>query len=147
MMAFLDPNYSQLYLIGPIYVIRTSIMNGVGGIKRSILMDCVPKKSRAAWNSFESITRFTWSGSAFLGGFLVEQYSFKFCFLVTAIIYTLSTAIFVLLLAADIPAEKRSLALSGDENIVEDVDLGSKSEYTTLHGNRSVNSAARYTKL
>ena len=43
MMAFLDPNYSQLYLIGPIYVIRTSIMNGVGGIKRSILMDCVPK--------------------------------------------------------------------------------------------------------
>ena len=105
------------------------------------------KKSRAAWNSFESITRFTWSGSAFLGGFLVEQYSFKFCFLVTAIIYTLSTAIFFVLLAADIPAEKRSLVLNEDENDVEDVHLDSKSEYTTLQGNRSVNSAARYTKL
>ncbi len=79
-------------------------------------MDCVPKKSRAAWNSFESITRFTWSGSAVLGGYLVEQYSFKFCFLVTAVIYTMSTGVFYVLLAADIPIEKKLTHDSSDNS-------------------------------
>jgi predicted MFS family arabinose efflux permease len=114
MLAFFDPRFKEVYLVALIYILRTAIMNGTTGIKRSLLMDCVPKKSRAAWNSFESITRFTWSGSAVLGGYLVEQYSFKFCFLVTAIIYTMSTGVFYALLAADIPKEKKMTNYSSD---------------------------------
>eukprot|EP00943_MAST-04B_sp_MAST-4B-sp1_P002634 g2634.t1 len=116
MLAFFDPRFTEEYLVALIYILRTAIMNGTSGIKRSLLMDCVPKKSRAAWNSFESITRFTWSGSAVLGGYLVEQYSFKFCFLVTAVIYTMSTGVFYVLLAADIPIEKKLTHDSSDNS-------------------------------
>ena len=145
MMAFFDPNYQQLYLIAPIYVLRTAIMNGTNGIKRSLLMDCVPKKSRAAWNSFESITRFTWSGSAVLGGFLVEQYSFKFCFLCTGIIYTMSTAFFALLIAADIPKEKKSD--SSNNNMQQQIQGGSNIYQEHKSENASVNSNTSYRKL
>ena len=46
-------------------------MKSTRGVGKSILMDYVAKKNRAKWNSIDNITRFGWSGSALLGGFLV----------------------------------------------------------------------------
>ena len=109
------PKFEYIMVMAPLFIVRTSVMNGVTGLKRSILMDCIPKKSRAKWNSFESITRFTWSGSAALGGFLVQKFSYKFCFLITAIIYTFATGIFSLLLAADVPQKNKNITRSESE--------------------------------
>ena len=60
-------------------------------------MDAVPKNQRARWNSLESITRMTWSGSAFLGGFLTDRFGFRVCFLITAIVYSCATLPLLLL--------------------------------------------------
>jgi hypothetical protein len=133
-MALYDPEFQFIMVMAPLYMIRTSVMNGVTGLKRSILMDCVPKKSRAKWNSFESITRFTWSGSAALGGFLVQQYTYKFCFLVTAVIYTIATGIFCLLFAADVPREKNQVAEEEKEDALLVAGYGG---YQSVSGDES----------
>ena len=77
-MVFFDQDCTQPLAMSVIFVFRTAIMNSSTGIKRSILMDAVPKASRVRWNSLESMTRMTWSGSAVLGGYLVDRFGYRY---------------------------------------------------------------------
>ena len=52
----------------------------------------------------------------------MQKFSYKFCFLITAIIYTFATGIFSLLLAADVPQEKAK-TVTRSENEREDALL------------------------
>ena len=65
-------------------------MNCTAGLTKSVLNDYVSKANRAKWNSLESINLFSWSGSALLGGVLVDQFGYRFTFLVTAALQSLS---------------------------------------------------------
>ena len=42
------------------------------------------QKSRGKWSAVDSIVAFGWSGSAFIGGILVDRAGFDWCFLITA---------------------------------------------------------------
>ena len=70
-----------------IYLARTAAMNSSYPIQRAILMDVVASADRGKWSSLENLTSFTWTGSAALGGWLVEKHGFGFSFLITAVIY------------------------------------------------------------
>jgi len=72
-------------------------MNGSSGIRRSMMMDAVPKNQRVRWNSLESLTRMTWAGSAALGGWCVSTFGYRQTFLITAVVYTISTTPLLLL--------------------------------------------------
>ncbi len=37
-------------------------------------MDCVPRRHRGKVNAVDSVRTFSWSGSAALGGFLIERF-------------------------------------------------------------------------
>ena len=52
-------------------------------LKKSILMDFSERRHRGGWNAVDSITRFGWSGSAVVGGFLIDSYSYQLNFVVT----------------------------------------------------------------
>lgn len=54
----------------------------------AVLMDFVPRQYRGKVNAVDSIRTFSWSGSAALGGFLIERIGFRRTFLVTAGIKT-----------------------------------------------------------
>ena len=82
-MTYAKPLWLQIVL----FLLRGSFMRCSIGLRRSVLMDHVPKKHRARWNSLEGLTMFTWSGSAVLGGYLIDAYSYRYCFLITAGIY------------------------------------------------------------
>lgn len=47
-------------------------MNSTVGVEKSILMDVVPRYFRAKVSAVEGFTTFSWTGSAVLGGILVE---------------------------------------------------------------------------
>lgn len=49
-------------------------------------MDFVPRRHRGKVNGLDSIRSFSWSGSAALGGFLIERFGFRHTFVATAII-------------------------------------------------------------
>lgn len=107
-MVFFDTDCKKPLLMASIFVFRTAIMNAAVGIKRSLLMDVTPKKDRSKWNSLESVTRFTWSGSAALGGVVISWIGYRGCFLVTAIVYTLSTTPLFLLFATTAQKSKEN---------------------------------------
>ena len=59
-------------LVPALYLLRAWLMNSTFGLTKSILNDFVPKKERGKWNSLESVNLFSWSGSAMLGGYLID---------------------------------------------------------------------------
>ncbi|KAK3259990.1 hypothetical protein CYMTET_31037, partial [Cymbomonas tetramitiformis] len=73
----------QVYI--PVYLMSTA-QHCCRPLKKSVLMDYAPRHTRARWNSLDSITRFGWSGSAILGGYLVDKTDYPFTFLITAIL-------------------------------------------------------------
>ncbi|SPQ93862.1 unnamed protein product (mitochondrion) [Plasmodiophora brassicae] len=73
-----------------VFILRAATMNSFKPLKRSVLMDIIPKKSRGTWNSLESVTIFSWTGSAAIGGIVVDQWGYRTCFLATAALYAIS---------------------------------------------------------
>ncbi len=88
---FIIAFYPPLFVLIPIFIARGSLMNAGQPLSRSILMDVIPKKNRAKWNSLEAIAwGLFWNVSALVGGYLigdVEPFNFRLNFLVTASIY------------------------------------------------------------
>jgi MFS family permease len=70
-------------LVVPVFLFRTALMNCSFPIRKSILMDFVGS-DRAWWNSLDSVTRFSWSGSAIIGGLISDKYGYGATFLATA---------------------------------------------------------------
>merc|ERR1739848_99238 len=85
-------------IIAPIYVARSMLMNSCGPLRSSIMMDHVEKGSRGKWNALDSVRKFGWSGSAFIGGILVADYGYGWTFFLTAGIQFLGTCFWVALL-------------------------------------------------
>jgi MFS family permease len=86
------------FALVPIYVLRTSLMNASYPLTESILMDYVPKEERGRWKSLDSVASFGWCGSAALGGMIADKYDYTRTFLITAILQTIGTAVWALLL-------------------------------------------------
>ena len=93
--AYLD---KHPVLLVPIFVLRTSLMNASYPLQESILMDFVPKESRARWTSLDAVASFGWCGSAAFGGWLADKYDYTYAFFLTAVIQTIGIFVWSLLL-------------------------------------------------
>lgn len=100
-------------LIVPLYLLRTWFVQSPIGLAKSVLNDYVSKKHRAKWNALESLNLFSWSGSSFIGGYLIsafdatphlQQYGFDITFLITACLQACSILCLVPLLRI-VPSE------------------------------------------
>jgi len=89
--------WRETHLVLPIFVMRMACMNCCQPIRKSVLIDFVPKKARARWNSLDSITKMSWSGSAVFGGILCDKYGYGASFLVTACMQTVAISIYACL--------------------------------------------------
>ena len=97
------------FVLVPVYVMRTSLMNAPYPLQESILMDYVPKHERARWKSLDSVASFGWCGSAALGGWLTDKYDYTFTFAITAIAQTMGILVYALLLPL-VPRKEEDLA-------------------------------------
>jgi len=95
----------QAWVIIGIFVIRTALMNGPKALTRSIIMDQVPKEHRAKWSSLESFNTASWSGSAFIGGVLVDRFGILNNFYATSCLQAVAL-IPVLFILKRIPKEQ-----------------------------------------
>ncbi|KAJ0397119.1 hypothetical protein P43SY_009401 [Pythium insidiosum] len=93
-MAFAKPLGLQVVL----FLMRGGMMRCSQPLRRSILMDHVPREIRARWNALEGLSVFSWSGSAVLGGYLIDSYGYRMCFLITSFVYTLGVGLELFLL-------------------------------------------------
>ncbi|ETV99025.1 hypothetical protein, variant 1 [Aphanomyces invadans] len=88
-MAFVTPLPVEIGL----FLLRSGFMRCSEPLRTSLLMDYVPQHLRGRWNSLEGLTQFTYSGSAVVGGYLIERHGYRFCFFITAVIYVVGVAI------------------------------------------------------
>lgn len=82
-MAYAQPLALQVAL----FLMRGGMMRCSQPLRRSILMDYVPKDIRARWNALEGLSVFSWSGSAVLGGYIIDAYGYRTCFIITSFVY------------------------------------------------------------
>ena len=81
----------RVLVVVVIYILRTGLMNCTYPLEESILMDYVPKQTRARWKALDSVGVFGWCGSAALGGYLADAHGYAFTFLITAAIQLAAT--------------------------------------------------------
>ncbi len=108
-LVFLD----NVYIVLPVYCLRTAAMNAVRPIDRSIMMDVVPPETRGFWNAIESIFSFSWSGSAVIGGWLSDYRGYRFCFGITASLYGFCCLLYLFLLPI-VPPETPAATTEND---------------------------------
>merc|ERR1712216_654458 len=93
--------WTKWWIMAPIYVLRTALMNCAGALTQSVLMDFTDKKERARWAALQAITQFGWSGSAMVGGVLLDKYGFGPTFFVTAAMQLGGASLLLLLFGID----------------------------------------------
>ncbi|CAI5739687.1 unnamed protein product [Hyaloperonospora brassicae] len=103
-MAFAQSAALQIAL----FLMRGGMMRCSQPLRRSILMDYVPKNIRARWNALEGLSVFSWSGSAVLGGYLIDAYGYRVCFIITSVVYSLGLSLEMFLLPLTKHAVERS---------------------------------------
>jgi MFS family permease len=84
------PWYCSVPAILMVFLVRTVIMNTTKPLTRSIVMDAVPRGQRGRWQGLESVNAATWSGSAVMGGWLIDKYGFVGVFVATALMQALA---------------------------------------------------------
>ena len=82
------------WLVVAFWLFRGAFMNCVGALNQSVIMDCVNPSHRGRWSALNSLSRFTWSGSAFIGGIVTDNHSYRYTFVVTACIYIFSNILY-----------------------------------------------------
>lgn len=86
---------SAIYVTIPLVLARNALMNMGGPLIQKTLMELVPEKHRGKWASLSSLIRMTWSGSAFLGGWLSDRHDYRFAFFITACVHSVSGSFLV----------------------------------------------------
>lgn len=90
-LAFIT-QYPPLILLIPLFITRNALMNASAPLNRTIVMDRIAKRHRGKWTALEQLAwGFFWNISAAFGGWIIENYSFKVCFTITATLYMLAT--------------------------------------------------------
>merc|ERR1711920_266814 len=99
-----------LYLALPLYLLRGALMNAKQPINTAVTMDLITSDMRGRWSSIQSIAGFSWSGSAFIGGWVAQSAGYRASFAVTAVVYTVA-GIMLLPFMAILPNERENKVL------------------------------------
>ena len=98
---------SEPLTIVPLYLLYRWSMNCTTALTKSVLNDYVRNARRSRWNALESLNFLSWSGSAALGGKLIDQpgIGYRHTFQVTAAVQLVSLLLLLPLLSV-VSAEK-----------------------------------------
>merc|ERR1711988_1476270 len=76
--------YTTASVMMPLFIARCTLMWSVMALQGSIVADYTPKSQRGRWKALNSITGMGWSGSAAVGGWLIDRWGYGVCFTITA---------------------------------------------------------------
>ncbi|RMG22046.1 MAG: MFS transporter [Methanobacteriota archaeon] len=95
LLLLLLSTYPPVLLAFSVLVIRNAVMNGVGPIANSILMEYTPRQSRSKVSAINQVSwQVLFSVGNILGGWTVDNLGFRVPILTTAAFYFVSTLLF-----------------------------------------------------
>lgn len=83
-LGLLGKFYGNASLMLTIYVVRCVSQWSFGALMGSVIADYTPKASRGRWKALTSVLQASWSGSAGIGGWLIDSVGFGPTFVITA---------------------------------------------------------------
>eukprot|EP00928_Gymnodinium_smaydae_P053221 TRINITY_DN37263_c0_g1_i1.p1 TRINITY_DN37263_c0_g1~~TRINITY_DN37263_c0_g1_i1.p1 ORF type:complete len:488 (+),score=57.08 TRINITY_DN37263_c0_g1_i1:78-1541(+) len=83
-MGNLEDFYTNPWVMVPLFMMRCTAMWSVGALEGSVVADYTPKATRARWKALNSVSGMGFSGSAALGGWIIDHYGYGPCFMLTA---------------------------------------------------------------
>ncbi|EOD27753.1 hypothetical protein EMIHUDRAFT_204702 [Emiliania huxleyi CCMP1516] len=86
--------------------VRGAFMNSIGGITGAVLNDHISSEHRGKWATLQSLSKTTWSGSAFIGGALIDAVGYERTFLWPLAFHTLGMCLLLPILRS-VPSEPR----------------------------------------
>ncbi|KAK7242514.1 major facilitator superfamily protein [Aureococcus anophagefferens] len=114
--------------------VQTTVATKLAGISLLVAMSRVGAgvAERARWNAAESINLFSWSGSAALGGYLIDRHGYRVTFLVTAAIQFVAALILASIALLVRSERPRAAATSPDDDGDETASRTSSGGYSLL---------------
>jgi len=98
LLGLLRPYYTVPAVMLPIFLTRCTCQWSCTPLLGSIIADYTPKATRGRWKALSSISVAGWSGSAAVGGWLIDQTGFGSTFVITGCIQAFSIPTLCLLL-------------------------------------------------
>lgn len=90
--------YGLAWIMLAIYTIRCTILWSFYGQMMAVIADYTPKATRGRWKAVTSIAQESWSGSAAVGGWLIDSYGFGVSFMITACVQSLCLPLWSMLI-------------------------------------------------
>eukprot|EP00940_MAST-03C_sp_MAST-3C-sp2_P000379 g379.t1 len=124
---------SKWILVGA-YILRGSALVSVFGLKHALLMDRVPKKHRGKFSALDDLQSGFWSGTAALGGIIIDAEGYRTAFTIMGSGFGLATLAWFGVVFSDTKARRRErdLALSDASEIETDDDAAPETDEDTL---------------
>lgn len=92
---FVMAGHRHLPLTLVAFVLRGSLMNARTPVNEAIVLHCRKHWSQLAHRRFKIFSSFCWSGSAALGGVLVDKGGYRHAFFVAGLIYTVAAVVWI----------------------------------------------------
>ncbi|CAE6946063.1 TDRD1 [Symbiodinium sp. CCMP2592] len=90
LLGLLRPYYTVPGVMLPVFLLRCCSMWGASPLLGSIIADYTPKAQRGRWKALGSITAMGWSGSAAVGGALIDHFGYGITFAITGCMQSLA---------------------------------------------------------
>eukprot|EP00644_Phytophthora_capsici_P005798 jgi/Phyca11/98133/e_gw1.2.665.1 len=100
-----------------LFVAQGALMQCTEPLRRSLLMDFVPKAHRARWNSLEGLTGASWTGSSLLGGIIVDAFGYRLCCVAATLVYICGLVLETMLIPLTKHAAETQEGLKHSESI------------------------------
>lgn len=115
LLGLLKPFYTIPAVMLPIFMLRCSIQWSCGALMGSVIADYTPKAQRGRWKALGSITAMGWSGSAAVGGWLIDNFGYGPTFVITGCFQAAVIPMWCLLLPL-VAKESELLAAIGEDS-------------------------------
>ncbi|CAL1148056.1 unnamed protein product [Cladocopium goreaui] len=116
LMGTVRSYYTVPAVMLPIFLTRCICMWSCTPLLGSIIADYTPKATRGRWKALSSVAVVGWSGSAAVGGWLIDHTGFGVTFIITACFQTCSIPIMCILLPL-VAKESELLAAQSAESL------------------------------
>ena len=77
------------------WVVREGSLEAVFGLKKSLMMDHTPKKSRGRWNAVEALMGSVWAVATMVGGFVIHEHGYRAALWIMSVGFVLATGFFI----------------------------------------------------
>eukprot|EP00939_MAST-03C_sp_MAST-3C-sp1_P003133 g3133.t1 len=107
------------------YVLRGSTLVSIFGLKHALLMDRVPKKHRGKFSALDDLQSGFWSGTAAVGGIVIDDYGYRTAFAIMGGGFGLATCSWLGVVYSDCVARREAKRLedvSSDDDDDDDDD-------------------------